>query len=412
MNQPSLSSALASNEHPEAISSGRILYASLVDLSLPYGPGVNERGFLRDMLARFGERLHVVVPRPSRTMPNELEGLNTTFIPCRRSVRTVTGWGQANVMGLFVLPRAVRLFQPDLVVMRAAGLPLPQFATSRMSSVPYVLKTAGDVTFEKFYEKGVVRRSLKRVNQAMSSQLFHGAVCIDVVSPAQRKAALRLYPDLAARVHVVDNGVDLDLFALAENDEARARMGFSVDDCVVGYVGGFPMQRGGREVIDIVAALGPSSAVKGLIVGDSGEAEACRRYAQDRRVGDAVEVFGEADYGDVPDLMGCIDIGLSIRRVSERGQSEMKVRQYLATGLCVIGTTISNDFLRGQDFARVVETDETSDVLQAAESFVDMGRTGVKELGMQARAFAEANLSIAAGNAQRLRLWSELARVG
>jgi len=389
----------------------RILYTSLVDLSLPYGPGVNERGFLRDMLARFGDELCAVVPRPARSMPNELEGLNTSFIPCWGSVRTVSGWSQANALGSSVLLRAAGLFQPDLVVMRAGTLAIPQFTLTRRLRVPYVLKTAGDVTFQRFYEGSVLRKALKSVNDAMFAHLLHGALCIDVVSSAQREVAVQVYPDLESRVHVVDNGVDLDHFVPARDDAERQRMGISETDCVIGYVGGIPMQRGGKEVVDVVAGLRSLRKVRGLIVGDGGEAEACRRYAQDRGVSDLIVVFGEADYGDVPELMACIDVGLSIRRPRERGQSEMKVRQYLATGLCVVGTAVSNDFLRDHDFARVVETDAPSEVLNAVASFVAMGREVVMSLGRSARAFAESTLSIEARNDQRIKLWSEMEQV-
>ena len=58
----------------------RILYTSFVDLSIPYGPGVNELVFIKDLLGRYQENLHVVIPRPARGMPVELVALDSTFL--------------------------------------------------------------------------------------------------------------------------------------------------------------------------------------------------------------------------------------------------------------------------------------------------------------------------------------------
>jgi glycosyltransferase involved in cell wall biosynthesis len=184
-------------------------------------------------------------------------------------------------------------------------------------------------------------------------------------------------------------------------------LGFAADDFVVGYVGNVPMQRGGKEVIDVVACLGSNWNVKGLVVGDGGEAQACRQYAQQRGVSDAVVICGELDYGQLPDVVASMDVGLSILRPRERGASEQKVRQYLAAGLCVVGTAGSNNFLRGHEFARVVETAQPEEVVSAVASFLEAGREGISKLGLRARLFAEDALSIEARNDERLQLWRE-----
>ena len=188
---------------------------------------------------------------------------------------------------------------------------------------------------------------------------------------------------------------------------ARQSLGFEYDDIVIGYVGSAPMRRGGKEVIDVIAALASKLQVKGLIVGDSGEAEECREYAKNMGVADLVIVYGEADYSMVPSLMSVVDCGLSIRRAEERGASELKVRQYLASGVCVVGTVGGNDFLRGHEFARVVETEETDQVVAAVVSLIAVGSAAVSALGEKARSFALAELTISLRNDKRLQYWAE-----
>jgi glycosyltransferase involved in cell wall biosynthesis len=385
----------------------RLLYTSLVDVSLPYGPGVNERVFLHDMLGRFGENLVAVIPSPVRGLPSELKGLRLWSIPTGRSVRTPSGWLVARTLGSPRLVRAIRRFRPSLIVMRVGSFPLPQFLACRSLSVPYVLKTASDVSFRRFNERNGLARSLKGVNQAMFTRIVRGAACVDVVSSAQRDLAIGLNPELRNRIHVIDNGVDLARFRPSSGIVEREALGFDADDLVIGYVGNFPMQRGGREVIDAVAALRSSARVKGLIVGDTGEGEACRAYARELGVSESVRIHGEAEYDDVPRLMAAMDVGLSILRPRERGESEQKVRQYLAMGLCVVGTSGSNDLLRGHPFARVVDTHDSDEVVGAVRAFVELGRDGIARLGTGARSFAESALSSAARNDERLALWNE-----
>lgn len=386
----------------------RILYTSFVDVSLPYGPGINERVFLSDMLGRFGSGLHAVIPRPSRAMPVELGSLDATFVSTT-PVRRLAGWLQARTSGAVVLSRVVRKFRPDLIVIRPGAFPLSQCVIP-WGGVPFVLKTAPDGAHTAFHRKRAVGSLLRGMDQRMLTTLFTNALVIDVVSNTHKEGIVARYPDIESRVHVIDNGVDLKMFSTASARESRYAHGFAAGDIVLGYVGNYPMRRGGKEVISTVAALRSRLPVKGLVVGDGGEAEQCRRYAESLDVDDIVTITGEVDYARVPDLMAAMDIALSILRAGERHASEQKVRQYLASGLCVVGTGGSNDFLRGHDFARVVETEETEEIARAIESLLGEGRTGLARLRPRAQRFAETALSVSSRNDRRLTQWSRALR--
>lgn len=385
----------------------RVLYTSYVDVSLPYGPGVNEYGFLKDMSQRFGSNLHVVIPRPARELPPELTSLDATYLTMFGSSRNPTAWFQARTTGAIALWSAIRKFNPDVIVLRSGAMSLSQLLIGAQKKVPYVIKTAGDGSHTEFYSRRKFSRALKPVDQLIQKCVFENACCIDVVSGPQKNKLSSLYPSLSERVHVIDNGVETAKFNPDNYPQSKKSLGFSDDDIVVGYVGSVPMQRGGKEVIDVVAALRSNTRVRGLIVGDSGEADACREYASKLGLSDLVVVYGEADYPKVPGLMAAIDCGMSIRRVNERSVAELKVRQYLASGACVVGTPVSNDFLRGYDFARVVESDETEEVVAAVQDLIENGQVRLAELGKKARAFADAELSLAARNDLRLRYWTE-----
>ena len=383
----------------------RILYTSLIDISLPNGPGVNERVFVTEMMRRLGDRFRVVIPTPSRGLPELLAPLDVALIPVGASVRTPRGWIQARTSGTFIINRNIEEFRPDLVVMRTGAFSLSQYLAVRRSPVPYVLKTTGDVTLERFFELRPQARPLRKLNQFLSSRLCRGALCIDLVSESAREGFLTVLPELEGRSHVIGNAVDLEDFKRREATARRAQLGIGLHDFVVGFVGNFPIRRGGREVIDVVAGLRDRLPVKGLVVGDSGDVEALDTYARELGVRDSVVLFGRANYEDVPELMSCMDIGLSILRPKESAASEQKVRQYLACGLCLVGTSPSNDFVRTQPFARLVDGPNADDVTEAVESLLGQGRSTLTRLGGQARRFAEQSLSIVTRNDLRFELW-------
>ena len=76
---------------------GRVDGTSFVDISLPNGPGVNERGFLADMLQRYGDRLFAVIPAPRRGVPGELASLRTELIPISSGVSPSIDYARAGL---------------------------------------------------------------------------------------------------------------------------------------------------------------------------------------------------------------------------------------------------------------------------------------------------------------------------
>ena len=385
----------------------RILYSSFADISLPYGPGVNERGFIKDMAKRFGENFKVVIPRPSKGLPKELQNANISYMNYLKSSRSILGWVEARLLGCFRLRSDIKEFKPDLMVIRSGSLALPYLFSAIDGSVPFALKTAGAGSFEAFYRTNPLRRITSGSNEYILSKLLAKSIAVDVTGDVHRESLIKLCPKIADRVYVIDNGVDLGMFSSRNGPMIREKYGIAADDIVIGYVGGFPMRRGGKEVIDLIGNLYESLPVKGIIVGDSGEVEQCREHARHTEVSDLITITGQVDYEKVPDLMDAMDIGLGILRPQQQHACEQKVRQYIASGLCVIGTQGSNDFLRGHDFARVVPGENMSEITDAALSLLEEGSIGLKKRAEKARQYAKEKLSIESRNNSRLTIWDE-----
>lgn len=385
----------------------RILYTSLVDISLPYGPGVNERVFLEDLLDVPGLEVMAAIPSPAKGLPAGLEKLAIRRIPSPGSVRNYLGWASARLLGVPVVCSALREFQPDFVIMRSASFPLPLYICGRAGKWPFAVKTYGDPRFHAFSDGGPARRLIAKWSRRMNKTLLESAVAVDVVSASQKDVLVQETGLSGAAVHVIDNGVDLHRFRLGGGSKVRTELGIPPEAIVVGYVGNFPFRRGGKEVLDAVAALSKDRKVYGVVVGDAGEAEKCREYASRTGLTANIKIMGEVAYEEVPDLMSAMDVGLSILRKEERGESEQKVRQYLACGLSVVGTEGSNDFLRGHSFGRVVTSTRIEEVAAAVQSLISGGKEGLKQQGLAARRFAETHLSVRSRTVERLALWQK-----
>jgi glycosyltransferase involved in cell wall biosynthesis len=386
----------------------RLLYTSLVDVSVPYGPGVNERGFIKDMSRRFGDNFKAVIPRPSKGLPDDLRHADIAYLNYSRSSRTPFGWMEARLIGCFSLRKIVKEFQPEFIVTRLGAFSLPQFIATYRNSIPFALKTAGGGNYVAFYNANPVRRVFSGINEYIFANQLKKCVTVDVVSDIQLKSLTERYPWISERAFMIDNGVDLEMFSSEEDCNIRDQLGFEENNLVLGYVGAFPMSRGGREVIDMVKSLQDLLPVKGLIVGDSGEAGQCRQYACDKRVEEHIVITGQVEYERVPCFMKAMDIGFSILSPDKQHASEQKVRQYLASGLSVVGTPGSNDFLKGYDFARIVSGKSISEIAEAVFSFLAEGREGLMKRGKEARKFAENELSIESRNTYRLKLWKNV----
>jgi len=380
---------------------------SLVDISVPYGPGVNERGFIKDMARRFEENFKAAIPRPSMGLPLELRHTNISYLNYSKSSRNAFGWLELRLAGCLRMRSIIKTFQPDFIVMRVSALSLPQYFGAILTKIPFALKTAGAGRFESFYKVSIPRRIMAGSNEYIFRTLLNKSVLIDVVSDMQRISLITKYPQIKDKTCVVDNGVDFELFSSGNGVEKRNKLGIDYNHFVFGYVGGFPFSRGGKEVIDLIKYFKGSLPVMGLIVGDSGEAVKCKQYSLHLGVADLVTITGQVDYMEVPDLMNAIDIGLSILRPDKIHASEQKVRQYLAAGLSVIGTQGSNDFLRGYDFAQVVTGVDMQEIIKAASTLLAEGRSGLKRRATHAKNFIQKNHTIESKSNLRLKLWSE-----
>lgn len=184
----------------------------------------------------------------------------------RRGLNFLSYMAAAGAAGPLLRPRA------DVVIATS-----PQFfagwagwPVARAHGAPFVLEIRDiwpdSITAVGALEEGRVIRALERLERA----LYDGADHIVAVGDGYRRNIIRKGVD-QAKVDIVTNGVDVDLFEPRDADQAlRARLGFSPETFVVTFAGTIGMASG------LEVALGAARRLKAqgrddiafLLVGD------------------------------------------------------------------------------------------------------------------------------------------------
>ena len=83
------------------------------------------------------------------------------------------------------------------------------------------------------------------------------------VSAASQLDVLAAYPDLdPARVHVVHNGIDTELYRPVAETDVLARLGVDVDRPIVSFVGRVTRQKGVPHLLRAASLFDPAAQVR------------------------------------------------------------------------------------------------------------------------------------------------------
>lgn len=166
--------------------------------------------------------------------------------------------------------------------------------------------------------------------------LTHRAIA---VSGSTRDFLVRERHVPAERVRVIWNGAPLEEFAPVPRARAlavRRDLGLADDHLVVGSVGRLSAQKGHRHLLDALApvcAARPQARL--LLVGDGDEERPLRDQAARRGLADRVVFAGHR--GDVPAVLGCIDV-LAISSLYEG--TPLALFEAMAAGKAIVSTAV------------------------------------------------------------------------
>lgn len=392
----------------------KIVYCSDVDLSLPNGPGVNEREFVESIDRIFLNDFIVVTPsfkRPMVDLINKLDRPQRRLIHLSKRTRNPFRFLKKQFEIYFALSRVYKSTEDresTIFVFRAILFPLGIFMFTKMHKPNYALRVCGDGTFPFLDSNLLLKWFLKPINKFIMGFMYKNAVGCDAVTERHVNS---LKSRFKGNFFHVDNGVNTIKFQPSPKDNAFIKsMGFDASDFIIGYTGNFPHIRGGDEIIEALYYLKQKGSIpfRAVIAGDDGGVEILRKKVKKYDLSKYVRLLGKVDYNQIPHLVNQLDLGVSFLDKQYRGASEQKVRQYLACGVPAIVSPGASQFVEEKGIGRVVEhLDGINNVVDAFLDYYNMDNNDRKTLMHKIREYALYNISVDSQNSFRISKWQQ-----
>jgi glycosyltransferase involved in cell wall biosynthesis len=225
----------------------------------------------------------------------------------------------------------------------------------RRANIPYVLTVSAD----PFVERALMGRPLRGIHGAVAAReaqftyrLARKIICVS--EPARRNLIEKWQVD-PAKVAVLPNGVDTELFRPVE-DGAAVREQFNLGrGPVVAFVGAFHPWHGLDGLIDSFApVVRQMPEARLLLVGDGRARPQVDRKIKEHRLEPAVAVTGLVAQQRVPEFLAAADVAVLPypRLPQELWFSPLKLYEYMAAGKAIVASRsgqIAEVIADGQD---------------------------------------------------------------
>ncbi|MFQ5628243.1 MAG: glycosyltransferase family 4 protein, partial [bacterium] len=265
----------------------------------------------------------------------------------------------------WVLDRALEAlatWKPTAIVERLSLFGHVGLDLARALHVPLILEVNAILTEEARRFRSLV---LQQMAEAMEQRVLHAADAVLAVSSplAERLAEKGVRPE---RLHVVPNGVDLELFERAPSRAAcRAELGLN-GGYVVGFAGSLKAWHG----VDVLLASfqrvhREDESARLVIVGSGPMEESLRQAARAMRLGEAVVFTGAVEHERVPAFLRAMDVAVApFRRVENFYFSPIKLFEYMASDTCIVATRLGqiSEVIEDGSSGMLCRPDDVSDL--------------------------------------------------
>lgn len=340
-----------------------------------------------EALARRGHDVHVVtyhLGEPCEALPFTIHRI--TDVPTYRKYSPGPSWQKLAVIDPLVVGRLKALLgAPGFDVIYAhhvEGLLLALAARGRRK-IPIVFDAHTLLESElPFYRIGLGQRLKARIGRLFDTMLPRLATRIIAVSEEIRRGFEEHSPELAGRITVIPNGVELDTF---EINPAAARTGSNT----LIYTGNLAAYQGIDLMLRAFAVLrGKRQDVRLEIVADSGFAQ-YESLALELGVRDSIDVI-PLSFLDVPKRLAAATVALNPR--TQCGGVPQKLLNYMAAGRPIVSFAGSAKHLRHGEDGWVVANDDVGGFADAIDLLLE-DRSLARVMGDNAREYVRAQRS-------------------
>lgn len=257
----------------------------------------------------------------------------------------------------------------DLSYERFGMLGYGGLIASRRLGIPHIYEVNGDLT-EEYARYGMnLSRSQWAVFHWVTRRMFDGAAHSIAVDRALRDRIIRLWEGDPARISVIQNGADYDLFAAPRSKvQIRHEYGISGSPIIV-FVGGF-FPWSGLEILlrafSILLENLPGATM--VLIGDGPERSSLEELMDTLQIRDSVVLTGLMPKPQVADIVATADIAVA-PYINWRESTGLKVFEYMAAGKAIVmsATDTQHPILTNKVDSLLVEPGDVEDLALALE---------------------------------------------
>lgn len=334
----------------------RILYICS-DFGIPVrgfkGASVHVRE-VSDALVRLGHEVTIVTPNvgegnevsaelihtPAPALPPRVDGAlrmaGKPFGRGKQLAREARELAYNRALRHAIAPVATR-WAPDCVYERYALFGLAGGELGDLLGVPHLLEVNAPLRIERQRAAGLALEWPARWLERRIFRHAHRVLCVsESMADYVRERGAR--PN---GVLVQPNAVDADRFRPDDHaDELRARLGYTAENVVVGFVGSLKPWHGVEHLVEAVAlARQDAPQLRLLIVGDGPARAAIERALAGWQLEDIAILAGNVAHAQIPEYLAAMDVTVAPYLESPSFYfSPLKIFEYMAAGRPVIAS--------------------------------------------------------------------------
>jgi len=348
------------------------MVAPSVKIPEPLAQSVHQSEFAKN-LVKSGIEVHLVCrrdkDRPSqesgifyhRVFSGELPFKRLIFTrSAKRKVKTLLGNQEFDL----VHDRGYLFGGSGISVAHRKGIPtILQIDDDWIKTEALVSRIAGSRIYQEM-ASGWCHRTLEKASLAFA------------VSESLRNVAIENWGADPRKVHVIPNGVDLELF----NPEARSfgvRERFNAhDDRIICFVGALGPWHGIDQLVSAFSqALKERDSLRLIVVGSAKEYSISHLRNQTRllAINDRVHFLGRLEHDQIPGVLVDSDVAVAPYPEADFGFSPLKVFEYMACGVptVVSDTPSTREIIIDGENGLLVKAGDTHELAETLVSLVD-----------------------------------------
>lgn len=381
----------------------KVAYYTEVSLDSNDGPAVNEGEFIISLKSLPKDQYLIFIK--SDIFQNNTD--NIFYLGPTPRVLNIIGWFKRYKS----VKKVMQEHNTFILVCRLTDFPyVPLFIKLFNPKIKLMIKTAALWWAGRAGNYRLIDKIYNNINDLMTKLVYKISDGIDVAMLETHNKLLELKLAKKEKTIIIDNAINVDMFAPVSLDHARAELNIPLDAIVLGFAGSLPSQRGAAQILKTAEKLIediPNLYV--LIVGHDQKLNVLLKNTSFPKT--RIISPGVVPYNKVPTYIACMTICYSffeLHKIKITGNASQKVKQYLSMGKPVISVDVGHKYLEDNMLGSAVNQENIEQILKETKFWLNKISTEGQTIVERLHSYARNNLSTYTTFKQRLDFWHKI----